>query len=194
MTLSVALRLISCLCVCFAPDGRAERYLSVDAAQKLCFPEADAFERRVETFTADESRAIEKACGVTVPLRGIPYVLASKSGIPVGVLALDRVMGKHEAIDYAVAIGRDGRVRQVEILEYRESYGHEVRGAKWRAQFAGKDAADPLRFREDIHNISGATISCRNVNEGVKRVLASYQLVVRPRLPAERLPGGPAAR
>ncbi len=28
----------------------------------------------------------------------------------------------------------------MEILEYRESYGDEVRNPKWRAQFTGKTA------------------------------------------------------
>ncbi|MSU40431.1 MAG: FMN-binding protein [Pedosphaera sp.] len=185
------------LCLCAAGSLRAERYLTIAQAQKLCFPEADTFERRVETFTAEQTRAIEKDSGIAVPLHGIPYCVALKAGRPMGVLALDRVRGKHEQIDYAVAIGLDGHVRQVEILEYRESYGHEVRSTKWRAQFAGKTAADKLRFNDDIYNISGATISCRNVTEGVKRVLASYDLVVRPRvavgLPAVLPNGTPSA-
>src|SRR5260221_13373395 len=60
-------------------------------------------------------------------------------------------------------------------LEYRESHGGQVRDAKWRAQFAGKSIADPLQLDRDIRNISGATLSCRHVTDGVKRVLAMYE-------------------
>ena len=71
-------------------------------------------------------------------------------------------------------------MQQVEILEFRESHGMEVRGEKWREQFKGKNAGSKLKLNDDIYNISGATISCRQVTEGVKRVLATYDQVVRP--------------
>jgi Na+-transporting NADH:ubiquinone oxidoreductase subunit NqrC len=47
-----------------------------------------------------------------------------------------------------------------------------VRDPRWRAQFVGKRAGAPLSLDDDIQNISGATLSCRHVTEGVKRILA----------------------
>lgn len=41
-----------------------------------------------------------------------------------GAFVLDHVIGKHLYIDYAVSI-EGGRVRRVDILAYRESYGGE---------------------------------------------------------------------
>jgi Na+-transporting NADH:ubiquinone oxidoreductase subunit NqrC len=72
-------------------------------------------------------------------------------------------------------------VRGIEILEYRESYGHEVRMAAWRKQFAGKSIADPLQLDQDIRNISGATLSCRHVTAGVKRLLALHEIALKGR-------------
>ncbi|MEW6156688.1 MAG: FMN-binding protein, partial [Verrucomicrobiota bacterium] len=95
---------------------------------------------------------------------------------------LDQVLGKHEWIDYAVAISPEGKVLQVEVLEFRESHGYEIRAEKWRAQFKGKSAKDRFRLHDDIYNISGATISCRNVTEGVKRLLTEFEHVLRARL------------
>jgi len=69
-------------------------------------------------------------------------------------------------------------VRGIEILEYRENYGGEVRYAAWRGQFAGKTAADPVKLEHDIRNISGATLSCRHVTEGVRRLLALHEIVL----------------
>ena len=71
---------------------------------------------------------------------------------------LDHVIGKHLYIDYAVSI-EGGRVRRVDILAYRESYGGEVRSPSWLSQFVGKTSASPLRVGSDIRNISGATLS-----------------------------------
>ena len=177
-----------------APNGFAERYLTVTEAQKLCFPAADRFEARVVHFTREQSHAIEKKSGVKVRNSGNRVQEAWQGNTMVGVLMIDHVLGKHELIDYAVAISPAGKVLQIEVLEYRESHGHEIRGAKWREQFKGKSAAARFKLNDDIYNISGATISCRHVTEGVKRVLATYELVVRPELVAAgKLPDIPAA-
>jgi Na+-translocating ferredoxin:NAD+ oxidoreductase RnfG subunit len=98
------------------------------------------------------------------------------------------VLGKHEIIDYTVALTPEGKVLAIEILEYRESYGYEIRGAKWRQQFVGKGAANSLRLNKDIYNISGATMSCRHVTEGIRRVLATFDLLCRPQLAAGGVP------
>jgi Na+-translocating ferredoxin:NAD+ oxidoreductase RnfG subunit len=89
------------------------------------------------------------------------------------------VIGKHELITYAVGLYADGSVRQVEVMDYREAYGYEVRNPAWRRQFAGKRAGDPLSLDRDIKNITGATLSCRHITEGIRRLLALHQVVLR---------------
>jgi Na+-translocating ferredoxin:NAD+ oxidoreductase RnfG subunit len=169
-------------------SASAERYLTGTEALKLCFPQADRFEERVHQFTDDQKKIIAKQGGSPVRLRGQRYWIAHQGTNLLGVLVADHVLGKHEIIDYVVAIAPDGKVLQIEILEYRESHGDQIRGAKWREQFQGKTTQDKLRLNGDIYNISGATISCRNITEGVKRVLATFELVLRPALPAGRVP------
>jgi Na+-translocating ferredoxin:NAD+ oxidoreductase RnfG subunit len=92
-----------------------------------------------------------------------------------GFFIVDYVIGKHLVIDYAVALDPQGRVNQVEIMEYRESYGGEVANPDWLAQFNGKTSHDPLEMDRNIRNISGATLSSRHVTEGIKRILAIYE-------------------
>ena len=87
------------------------------------------------------------------------------------------MIGKQEYIGYAVALDVNGRVLRVDILAYRETHGWEIRNERWRAQFAGKTAADPVQLNQDIANISGATLSCRHVTDGVRRLLALHALL-----------------
>ena len=124
----------------------AVQYMSVADAQRAAFPSA--------SFTEVQPGRVWKA----------------STG---GIFVLDHVIGKHLYIDYSVSI-EGGRVRRVDILAYRESYGGEVRSPSWLAQFVGKTAASPLKVGSDIRNISGATLSSMHVTEGVKRVLAAY--------------------
>lgn len=169
--------------------ARAERYLSIEEVQKLCFPTATEFDAQWIKLGADDARRVQQKTGLRVrTLRNRLWVARRGESI-LGVLIFDQVIGKHELIDYAVAISPSGAVLQVEVMEYRESHGSAIRGAKWRAQFAGKSASSPLKLNDDIYNISGATISCRSITEGVKQVLAIYELVGRPRLlAADELP------
>lgn len=93
---------------------------------------------------------------------------------------IDEVVGKHEHIKYAVGINPDGTVKLIEIMEYNESYGDEVRQLTWRTQFVGKTSADAIKLNKDIQNISGATLSCKHLADGVKRVMTMYELVLKP--------------
>lgn len=60
-----------------------------------------------------------------------------------------------------------------------ESYGYEVSEAQWRNQFVGKSAKDPIKLNQDIQNIGGATLSCKHIADGVKRVAVLYELVLK---------------
>src|SRR5260370_3094521 len=99
---------------------------------------------------------------------------AEAGGRVAGFLIFDRVVGKHLYIDYAVAVTPGGAVHSVEILQYRESYGGEIRSPSWLAQFVGKTSGSSLKINSDIRNIAGAILSSTHVTEGVQRVLAAY--------------------
>jgi uncharacterized protein with FMN-binding domain len=128
-------------------SAHATAYLTVEQAQRAIFP------------------------GATFAATGQPNVWRTSSG---GVFVVDRVVGKHEFITMAVGINANGTVKQIEIMDYRESYGYEVRDAAWRAQFVGKNANSQLQLDADIKNISGATLSSKHVTDGVKRILQKY--------------------
>lgn len=93
-------------------------------------------------------------------------------------MIVDEVIGKHEFITYATGISPNGQVLGVEILSYRESKGGQVREASWRNLFRGKTVRDRFRLNQDIPNISGATLSCRNITDGVKRLLAIHAVAL----------------
>jgi len=157
----------------------AAHYLSVEQAQKALFPEATHFAPTNVTLTPEIKRQVEQASGVRVRSAMQPVWRAEAGGKMIGWFVLDEVIGKHELITYAVALGMDGAVQGVEILDYRETRGAEVRNPRWRAQFTGKKPGDALQLDEDIKNISGATLSCRSMTNGIKRVLATYQAALK---------------
>jgi Na+-translocating ferredoxin:NAD+ oxidoreductase RnfG subunit len=89
-----------------------------------------------------------------------------------GLAQVRNVKGKDQPITYLVATDADLRLRDVDILVYREAYGGEVAYEAWRKQFRGRGPEDPLEVGRDIRSISGATISVNAVTLGVRRTLA----------------------
>ncbi len=154
----------------------ATDYLSAAEAERLMFPQADAFETVNVRLEELQLKEIGRRAGL--PARSAQWGLrvARQAGAPIGYVVVDNVIGKFELITYAVAVGPDGAVRQVEILSYRESHGGEIRLPAWRRQFVGKTLAAPMRVGDDIANISGATLSCTHVTDGVRRIVAVLQV------------------
>lgn len=153
----------------------ATTYLSVAQAQALMFPQTLLTPDFITLSDAQVS-AVEKLAGSHVINRELRAWHAADGGW----FITDGVFGKHELIGYAIALDAKGTIKQVEILEYRESYGGEVRMPAWRKQFVGKDEHSSLTMDDDIKNISGATLSCTHITEGIKRLMAIYATVLAP--------------
>ncbi|MEJ6004610.1 FMN-binding protein [Paucibacter sp. AS339] len=176
---ATALAASACVVMATAPSSAfAVDYLSAEQAAKLLFPEADRFEPRDLSLDADQLQQLRQT-GIRPRSARWALRLAWRGKDLLGVVVADEVLGKFELISYAVGLGQDGRVRGIEILSYRESHGHEIRLPAWRKQFVGKNATAPLQVGEDVANISGATLSCSHVTEGVKRIVMVLDLARR---------------
>jgi Na+-translocating ferredoxin:NAD+ oxidoreductase RnfG subunit len=131
------------------------------------------------SLSREQVKEIERISGVRARVPEQAVWEARADGKLLGWFVVDEVIGKHELITYAIGIDADGSVRQIEVMDYREAYGYEIRNAAWRRQFAGKRVGDSLKLDQDIRNITGATLSCRHITDGVKRLLAFHQVALR---------------
>jgi Na+-translocating ferredoxin:NAD+ oxidoreductase RnfG subunit len=158
----------------FAPVAYGATYFTIEQAQQAIFP-GEKFTQSFVTLTNEQAREIERRSDANVRHKEVQVWKVTGGGF----FIVDEVVGKHEFITYAIGMNADGTVKQIEIMTYRESYGHEVRNADWRAQFVGKNASAPLKLNKDIKNISGATLSCRHIADGMKRILATYEIALK---------------
>ncbi|MDY7538236.1 FMN-binding protein [Undibacterium sp. RTI2.1] len=156
----------------------ATQYLTAEQAQKVMFPDATEFKSATLQLTLDQMQQIEKLAGLPARSAAWRTAMAYKDGKLIGYIVLDDVVGKFELISYAVGLLPDASVKQIEILNYRESHGAEIRNTNWRQQFVGKSASAGLRIGEGISNISGATLSCTHVTDGARRIAAVAQVAM----------------
>ena len=162
-----------------APQCIAAQYMTLEQAQGLIYAQADEYMPASVTLTPEQIERIERVSGVRVRSPRQQVWAARSKGKQIGWFIVDQVIGKHELITYATGINLNGTLRQFQILEYRENYGSQVRYVAWRDQFVGKTSADPLRVGTDIQNISGATMSCEHISEGLKRLLVFHDVALR---------------
>lgn len=155
-----------------APMGLvcAKKYISIDEVKQVMFS-GEVFTQIELDIPIKVREQMRKESGVRYAFNQ-KMIWKSTSG---SWLITDEVVGKHEMITYALGINAAGQIQGVEILEYNETYGDEIREKKWLQQFKGKHANETLRFNEDIKNISGATLSSKHVTNGVQRLMVLYR-------------------
>lgn len=161
-----------------ASSARATVYFNSGSVKKQLFPSATRFVDRSVSLTKVQKKAIRKAAKTRVHSSRVVAMDAYAGSKKLGTLFIDKVFGKHEFITYAVALNTAGAVSGIEIMDFRESHGDQVRGRGWRAQFNGKRSGQPLKIDKQIKNISGATLSCVHITNGVRRVLATNALML----------------
>ncbi len=155
------------------PGAFAVDYLTSAQARALLFASATQWSEASVALSAEQLQRLAQQAGL--PARSAAWSLANArdaQGRYLGSVVVDQVVGKFELITYAVGIDAKGVVLGIEILSYRESHCSEIRLPAWRKQFQGKTLAQPIKTGDDIAIMSGATLSCRHVTDGVRRIVA----------------------
>jgi Na+-translocating ferredoxin:NAD+ oxidoreductase RnfG subunit len=151
----------------------AKQYVSVEEVKHILFP-GEMLEKREIKIQKNIEEKVRRESGVRHRISGAQF-WKSKNG---SWLVIDEVVGKHEMITYAIGVSKEGVIKGVEILEYNESYGGEIREMEWRNQFIGKKYEEPIKLNQDIRNITGATLSAKHVTDGVRRVMVLYREIL----------------
>jgi len=153
-----------------AVPAHATQYWSPGAVLTSFFKGATKVTYKKLTLTDAEADAIGKKLGGAAVKRDWSIYFSETSGKRNdGFAILDKELGMHEPIDFAVRFTAAGAVDGVEVMEYREAYGDEIRAERFRQQFIGKSAKDAITAGKDIQIITGASISSRSMAIGVKR-------------------------
>ena len=156
----------------------ATEYLSIEAAQRALFPRADQFREVVLALSPEQRDKVAALAGPQPPHRSIRAFKALRGEEVAGYVLVDEVIGKEDFITYAVGLDASGRLQALEVLAYRESHGGEIRSESWRHQFDGRTGLGQLQVTTDIKNIAGATLSCAHVTQGVRWLVALWQVAL----------------
>jgi hypothetical protein len=157
----------------------AADYMSIEAAQRGFFAQANRFDEVVLALSPGQKQTVTQLAGPQPPHRSLRAWRAMRGNDVLGYVFVDEVLGRQDMITYGIGIDSAGKMSAIEVLSYRESHGSEIRGTAWRRQFDGREGLEHLRFGTDIKNIAGATLSCEHVTEGVRWITALWQTTLR---------------
>lgn len=153
-------------------------YLTAEQALKIMFPDAQVTKPLLVKLSEAQREKIKALSGLHQRWEEQKVWRIERDSQLLGWFIVDDVVGKHEFITYCAGLTPDGHVINIEIMSYRETKGSQIKEASWRKNFVGKTITDPFKLDEDIPNISGATLSSRNVTDGVKRLLALQKVAL----------------
>ena len=161
-------------------ERREDVYLTKKEAFAVAFPGAEKIKKEKKWLTDTQRAAIGKILGEEYKKRRVTYYLGlNKEGKPIGAMVIGNEIGRSYPITFMVVLDPDGTVKDVEIMVYREPHGWEVRFESFLSQFFGLKAGDPF---DNIHNITGATLSVRSMTRGVKKAVAEYQVIFKEKV------------
>jgi len=158
------------LAVLSSSPARAETtYYTPRALLAEFFPRSERVTFR--TFTVDPSlkARLTQRLGYAPAKDRYTVFVATTQGHVDGYAVIDDEPGLHQPITFATRLSPRGVVERLEIMVYREPRGDEVRDSRFRRQFEGKSAQDPMRLNRDIDAVSGATVSSASMAVGVRR-------------------------
>lgn len=162
------------------PAEAAETYFTREQLLASFFPTSEKVTFRKVKPTPAQLTALTAKLGAAPRRAEWVIFVAMTAGKVDGYAVIDEEEGQHEPITFGVKLSPAGVVERQEVMVYREKYGAEVADPRFEAQFVGKAPKDELRLGVEVDVVSGATISCRSMAIGVKRVIAVVdELVVR---------------
>lgn len=152
-----------------APAPAETNYYSTRAILAAFFPKSERVTYKTFVLEPALQARLSQRLGYAPAHDRYTIFVAQTQGRVDGYALIDDERGLHQPITFATRLSSRGMVERVEIMVYREPRGDEVRDVRFRRQFEGKTAQDPMRLDRDIDAVSGATVSSASMAVGVRR-------------------------
>jgi len=159
------------------PMAGATVFHTQKEALALAFPDADRIEEQTFVLTPEQAAAIESVARAKLDTRLVSIYSGWREGALLGHAHIDVHTVRTKPEGLMVVLSADGRVTQVRILACYEPLDY-LPSQRWYDNLVGKALDDGLRLGRDVDAVSGATLSARAATEGVRRMLAYYEVLL----------------
>jgi hypothetical protein len=157
---------------------------SLPEALQEMFPDAESFVTATCVPSPEEMERVKNALGgklshyttgTASQQTEFEFHFGLSRGRKTGAAVVDVEPGLWGPVEFIVAIDlRTGKVANLAVLSMTEDRGRPIVQRSFLGQFVGKGPNDPLRIRQDIRAVTGATVSSDAACFAVKKVLALF--------------------
>ena len=164
----------------FIPTAQAKVFAGQNQALAEAFPTATRIERDSKILMKRQIEAIEAITKEAPPAKVIVLHTAWQNETLLGFAHIDVHNVRSQPEAFLIVLTPEGVVRSVRILAFHEPLDY-LPTDRWYSQFEGKTGSDRLRVGGDIHGVVGATLSARAATDGVRRMLAYWEVFLKPK-------------
>lgn len=150
-------------------------YMTQEEALHWALPDAENIKIEKHELSKDRKIVVEEQIGWKLKENQFTFYAGYSAGKITGYAFIDEEIGRYQPITFVVALTPEGKVRDFEIMVYRETIGNQIKGRKFLSQFQGRDVSSPMRLGQDVDSITGATLSARAATRVVKKAVVLFQ-------------------
>jgi Na+-translocating ferredoxin:NAD+ oxidoreductase RnfG subunit len=157
----------------------AKIFASQEQALAEAFPDASRIDRETVLLLKKDAEKISALIHEEVTSKVVVLHTAYSGEKVIGYAQIDvhNVRTKPEAL--MIVLTADGAIRSVRVLAFHEPLDY-MPTDRWYTQFEGRSKQEGLRVGRGIHAVVGATLSARAATDGVRRMLAYWEVLLKP--------------
>jgi len=142
---------------------------------KEMFPSSEIEVKNI-ILSKREVKEVEKLSGVKMRSRFVTFYIVKKGGKVVAYAYVDshRVRTHPEVVLYV--INPEGKIELIEILAFYEPLEY-MPPENWLKLFIGKNPQNLPKYRKDIPNITGSTLTARAITKHTRKVLVLWSIL-----------------
>jgi hypothetical protein len=149
-------------------------------ALQAAFPSYQV-DRKTLFLTPSQIQQIEQLSRTKTDSSIISYYVARSSAGIAGIAFFDRRMVRTLPVTYMTVLNLSGTIQYVDILSFEEPEDY-FPPARWLALYKNRALDDHLAIGNGIPHITGASLTSQAMNDGIRLMLAIYQVGVKKTL------------
>jgi len=163
----------------FSPAiGEAKVFYAKDEALKIAFPDVDRVEMRTFILKDSEVQKAEQLARTRIESKLFTFYVGKKAGAVVGYAAIDTHTVRTLPETFMVVLSPEGRIQTTLVLAFHEPPEY-LASERWLKQFQDKELSSELGVGRDIAGIAGSTLTSHAIAQGVRKILALFQILIK---------------
>ena len=158
-------------------SSHAQVFKTQKKALQEAFPNSDSIERKTLFLTDEQVNQIQRLAKAKLESKIVTFYVGETADSITGYAFFETNIVRTKPETFMVVSDKKARVKYVEVLAFYEPLDY-LPTSNWFALFADKILSDKLWPKRDIHNITGATLSVQAITQGVRKMLAIYEVAI----------------